>query len=407
MKESIISLPLEEAWKIAYYHQEIMQRAVTSPLVRTHIGTVEGNVCIVADTGGLISLQERCTQEAPTRPMVLHVLLRLLETAGWCSDHLLDPACLYIRPGAYRRLPDQGLGDGDALYFLYIPVRDPHAPARDAKHCISMLEHIFGTSVVSLFSSSENSCLAELDLYDAETSIRKVSEFPQDLMKETPHRSARTWLHRWIGRRPMMSNVRLLIGMVLIAQALLLGSAYVLLQSQERFSGSVLPVAAVGGILAMMAACDAVLLLHRSSPLQIRSLLDKAVPRKEDRNLFSIKEERTGLLTGDGMNNRIAMLSSGVPGTAEEHDGQKAYILVDDFLIGRDRTRVDFRVDSLSVGRIHARIVRRHNAFFIEDLDSKNGTFLDRRKLKKNVEHPLPDKCRIRFAEQEFYFTAS
>jgi hypothetical protein len=407
MNESCMTLPLEEAWKIAYYHQEIIQKAVSSPLVRIQIGTANGSMSVLADTIGLLSFREHCTPEALTRHKVLRVLQRLLETAGWCSDHLLDPACLAIHPQAYYRHLDLGHDDVDALLFLYLPIRDPQVSSRTAKHCVTILDCIFGTTVSTLFSSTEISCLAELDLYDAEASLQKVMAIPHEGSMDVPHHTRRDFLRTMRHRMSLMSDIRFLMITVLSAQILLVGSAYAILRSQDRFSGSVLPVALVGGILLIMACCDAVLLMHRSSPLQIRSLLDRTGPRKEEKNLFSIHEEKTGLLTGDGRNNRIAMLSAGIPGTAEEHEGQKAYILVDDFLIGRDRTRVDFRVDSLSVGRIHARIVRRHNAFFIEDLDSKNGTFVDRRKLKKNVEYPLPEKCRLRFAEQEYYFTAS
>jgi pSer/pThr/pTyr-binding forkhead associated (FHA) protein len=120
-----------------------------------------------------------------------------------------------------------------------------------------------------------------------------------------------------------------------------------------------------------------------------------------------LKEEKTVLLDSSSESRRIAMISSGIPGTLEESTGLKAYILVDDFLIGRDQTKVDFKISSLSVGRIHARITRRENSFFIEDLNSRNGTFLDQKRLKKKEEYLLPENCKLRFAENEFYFVAN
>jgi two-component system, cell cycle response regulator len=45
-------------------------------------------------------------------------------------------------------------------------------------------------------------------------------------------------------------------------------------------------------------------------------------------------------------------------------------------VIGRGR-RCDIKLDQQSVSRMHARIERRGDEFFIQDLGSMNGTFVD------------------------------
>lgn len=102
---------------------------------------------------------------------------------------------------------------------------------------------------------------------------------------------------------------------------------------------------------------------------------------------------------------RLAMISEGAPGTLEENEGLKAFILVDEFLIGRDRTICDLVLEEETVGRVHARISRHGSHYFMEDLGSSNGSAIDGKKLNKHQTYLLPDHCRLKFAELPFYFT--
>ena len=43
----------------------------------------------------------------------------------------------------------------------------------------------------------------------------------------------------------------------------------------------------------------------------------------------------------------------------------------------------DIHIDSLSVSSQHARIVKYHKKYIIEDLDSTNGTYLNKKKISK------------------------
>jgi hypothetical protein len=104
---------------------------------------------------------------------------------------------------------------------------------------------------------------------------------------------------------------------------------------------------------------------------------------------------------------KIAQLSEGLPGTPDEELGHHAYILTEEFVIGRDMGKSDFWIDSLSVSRRHAVIRRRASSFFVEDLGSKNGTKLDGVKLSKHREHLLPEKCKISFADHVYYFRSA
>jgi hypothetical protein len=55
--------------------------------------------------------------------------------------------------------------------------------------------------------------------------------------------------------------------------------------------------------------------------------------------------------------------------------------------------------------RRHARILRQNEQFFLEDLGSSNGTFLNGTRLEKGVEHPLQNGDKVRFGKTEFVFS--
>jgi len=410
MNDLVYKIDRNDSYRIAYYQQDILQKHTVSPIVKTQIGADDRSIYIQPDIGGLLPISDFCAAQGLSRELALNLMVHLLKTAAWCSDHLLDPVCLSVIPGAFYSSGVAGIPDISQIVFTYIPVREPDTESRSAGLLVNMVEQISGSTVSPLFSRVEMDLIAGIDLYDTESAINTLMDFPKtpadsetlsgEADKGTPYAVYRS-------RFRFHPGIRFILASVLLAQFILILFMFTILQNSSYFSEPLVPVLIVCTVLLLIGASDAILFLHRASPLKQMLSSDRAKPKKEDRELFSIKEEKTTLLTSEGQNSRIAMICSGMPGTAEECSGKKAYVLVDDFLVGRDKSRVDFRIDSLSVGRVHARIIRRQNSFFIEDLDSKNGTYVDRKKLKKNAEYPLPEKCRIRFAGQEFYFVAS
>ena len=53
-----------------------------------------------------------------------------------------------------------------------------------------------------------------------------------------------------------------------------------------------------------------------------------------------------------------------------------------EIIIGRDPGS-DIQIDNIAISREHARIVQGPNDYFIEDLNSSNGIFIDGRKINK------------------------
>jgi len=76
----------------------------------------------------------------------------------------------------------------------------------------------------------------------------------------------------------------------------------------------------------------------------------------------------------------------------------------DSFLLGKNSEQVDGVISADGVSRLHARISRKENKYFIEDLNSTNGTFVNDVALEYREPHELKANDKIRFAAEEYIF---
>lgn len=56
------------------------------------------------------------------------------------------------------------------------------------------------------------------------------------------------------------------------------------------------------------------------------------------------------------------------------------------FLIGKSRLKCDYVIDQNVISRVHAKIIKKNNTFFIEDMDSTNKTFNKWKKTRAGKE---------------------
>ena len=71
--------------------------------------------------------------------------------------------------------------------------------------------------------------------------------------------------------------------------------------------------------------------------------------------------------------------------------------------IGRD-SGSEVVIDDQRVSRSHARVLRRDDVYYVEDLESYNLTYLDDRPLPPNTPVPLRDGSRISICDHELVF---
>lgn len=72
------------------------------------------------------------------------------------------------------------------------------------------------------------------------------------------------------------------------------------------------------------------------------------------------------------------------------------------FRIGKMEGVTDFRICNNMVSRKHADIIREQGAYFVVDLDSTNGTYLNGKRIQPGEKTVLTDGARLTFATSEF-----
>lgn len=86
-------------------------------------------------------------------------------------------------------------------------------------------------------------------------------------------------------------------------------------------------------------------------------------------------------------------------------EGLEKIILDKDFiLIGKAEGYADAVIRENTVSRIHAEILREKDDFYIEDCNSKNGTYIDRELLQPNERRKLEKGMRVSFGKSMFLF---
>lgn len=78
------------------------------------------------------------------------------------------------------------------------------------------------------------------------------------------------------------------------------------------------------------------------------------------------------------------------------------HITGDSFLIGKKRDNVDGCIPAATISRIHARITKEGSVYYLEDLNSTNGTWADQMQLDPYELFPLENGMRITFANAEY-----
>lgn len=88
------------------------------------------------------------------------------------------------------------------------------------------------------------------------------------------------------------------------------------------------------------------------------------------------------------------------------HTDEKTLLDEFPFFIGKWKEHVNLIIDDCSVSRFHAKIVKEGEEYFITDLNSTNGTFLNRTRLEPNGSRKLTPGDEIAFAGRKYEFVS-
>ncbi|WP_411167592.1 FHA domain-containing protein [Clostridium sp. MB05] len=111
------------------------------------------------------------------------------------------------------------------------------------------------------------------------------------------------------------------------------------------------------------------------------------------------EDEETSLLEVNHEKMILAYLISENNGTTE-----KITISKEIFIIGRLKQKVDYAIQNGTVGKEHAKIIYKEGVFYITDLNSKNGTYLNGLKLEGGKLYELANEDNITFSNVKYAF---
>lgn len=85
--------------------------------------------------------------------------------------------------------------------------------------------------------------------------------------------------------------------------------------------------------------------------------------------------------------------------------GETIYIDVEEFVIGKAMEQVNYAVmNNATISRKHAKIIRKYDEFFIEDLGSTNFTYVNGKRVAPGDKRVLQDRDIIHLSDEEFVF---
>jgi hypothetical protein len=74
------------------------------------------------------------------------------------------------------------------------------------------------------------------------------------------------------------------------------------------------------------------------------------------------------------------------------------------FIIGRLGSMVDHIIQDGTIGKLHAEIKYSDGSYYLVDLNSKNGTYINGERITSNKEYEMKSNCRIGFSGYEYNF---
>ena len=99
-----------------------------------------------------------------------------------------------------------------------------------------------------------------------------------------------------------------------------------------------------------------------------------------------------------------ALVSGFLTGNSIEGNKEEVKINKDEFIIGRMKDNVDYYIPNKAVGKIHAKFIIKDDKFYLVDLESKNGTYIDNVRLKPNAMYEVRKGSKITFANSIYMF---
>lgn len=135
----------------------------------------------------------------------------------------------------------------------------------------------------------------------------------------------------------------------------------------------------------------------------------------ENRSLSQVQEERrrqTSIVETTVLSEELdphilcGNQKNGNPVLIRKRTGEKILIEKNSFVIGKSREQTDYCIaNNPNISRIHICIKKNEDGYYIQDLKTTNGTYVDGQKVNWDRDIKLVNGCVIRLADEEFEFS--
>lgn len=83
-------------------------------------------------------------------------------------------------------------------------------------------------------------------------------------------------------------------------------------------------------------------------------------------------------------------------------NGEEVIVNKNEFLIGRFKEQVDYVISNNTVGKVHAEIICREGKYFVKDLNSRNGTYINQQRIDSNKEYEINAGDKLSFSDSHY-----
>ncbi len=372
------------------------------------------------DISGLISLSNFFKRQKVTKADFVKILQNIMGTFTGCKNFLLNEKCFIISENLIFINPDSL-----EVFLIYIPC------SRNAE-----IVDLFKAFIVNLVVNTanietndnfvqkllglikeEHLCISELN-----TAIRKVegTSPPNKIIQKNPENgwqesnSAITPESLQAQEDHPLANHKKVVNFVpaiLVLLAILAAAGIKINQILVKVDTASMVVEyfqSIGTAVAAILLLAGTIIYWRfrkkgSSP-------DEIYPTPVQIN---ISQRETAVTTEDSVENKtipvnidetVVLSSKQQPVLVGIGEEDSIVISKPDFVVGRNLDTCDYAIHNKSIGRAHARIQSTDGKFYIFDLDSKNGTFINGNRLISNKRYELKPNDKISFANIQFCF---
>jgi hypothetical protein len=419
--ENCIIKKLSSFDDVLYYRVDVIKQNPLLPLFLPSLNLKEDIPYLAIDTKGFIPLKEWLNQITPTKAIVIEILDLYFKALLKCNEYFLDAKNLAPGfSGVYVSLNSDastGLKEGTSLKegikLIYYPLVETENSTYDPlKTFGEELVIYFESRLSGIFSEEQIIFLENLNLTEINSLYAKFKDdFP--IVEESNLTAGffnclmvkiKDSLSKNSSYEKIVLKDTFILPAIVMTEIFLLIVSFSILKNQLNYRNSILPVIIVAVFITICLFMDFWLLFSHKSPLKIKSLIFNSGERSKktpDKNPSEFKSFSTP------MYQYTARLTSQPTGSKEYDESDKYYILTEDFLIGSNEIKTDMHLKYPFIDDIHARITCKQGFYYVEDLGSQSGTYLNDTRLKKHFEYELGRNAKLRFGNIVFYFSVN